>query len=149
MMGQGFGILLEMWKVTKTVNIRIQRKNGLIPYTVIFEDKHALTETEADTQKYYKIAFVHSPAIVLMVQTYMYWGGIPLLLAYAAYSLYYEEHKSWYSYIITTLVGFVYAWGFLMMVFLPTDNLLTIGSCTIYQLSTSFSSTYASSCNDL
>jgi hypothetical protein len=49
----------------------------------------------------------------------MYWGGIPLLLAYAAYSLLYEEHESWYSYTVTTLVGFVYAWGFLMMVFPP------------------------------
>jgi len=61
MLGQGFGILLEMWKVTKTVNIRVQRTNSLIPYTVIFEDKHVLTETEADTQKYDKIAFVCSP----------------------------------------------------------------------------------------
>lgn len=46
----------------------------------------------------------------------MYYAGIPLLLVYAIYSLIYEEHKSWYSYIITTLVGFVYTWGFLMMV---------------------------------
>lgn len=60
MMGQGFGILLEMWKVTKTVNIRIQRTNSLIPYTIIFEDKHVLTVTEAETQKYDKIAFVRS-----------------------------------------------------------------------------------------
>ena len=65
MMGQGFGILLEMWKVTKTVNIRVQRTNGLIPYTVIFEDKHVLTETEANTQKYDKIAFVDPSATVL------------------------------------------------------------------------------------
>lgn len=46
----------------------------------------------------------------------MYWGGVPLLLAYAVYSLMYDEHKSWYSFIVTTLVGFVYAWGFMMMV---------------------------------
>ena len=65
MMGQGFGILLEMWKVTKTVNIRVRRTNGLIPYTVIFEDKHVLTETEANTQKYDKIAFVDPSATVL------------------------------------------------------------------------------------
>ncbi len=58
MIGQGFGILLEMWKVTKTVNIKVQRTNSLIPYTIIFEDKHVLTETEAETQKYDKIAFV-------------------------------------------------------------------------------------------
>jgi hypothetical protein len=41
---------------------------------------------------------------------------VPLLLAYAVYSLLYETHKSWYSFIITTLVGSVYAYGFLMMV---------------------------------
>jgi len=60
MLGQGFGILLEMWKVTKTVNVRIQRTNSLIPYKIIFEDKHVLSEMEADTQKYDKIAFVHT-----------------------------------------------------------------------------------------
>jgi hypothetical protein len=60
MAGQGFGILLEMWKVTKTVNIRLQRTNSIIPYRLIFEDKHVLSETEAETQKYDKIAFVSS-----------------------------------------------------------------------------------------
>jgi len=58
MAGQGFGILLEIWKVTKTVNIRIQPSNGIIPYRVIFEDKHVLTQTEADTKEYDRIAFV-------------------------------------------------------------------------------------------
>jgi Cleft lip and palate transmembrane protein 1 (CLPTM1) len=149
MLGQGFGILLEMWKVTKTVNIRIQRTNSLIPYTVIFEDKHVLTETEADTQKYDKIAFVcFTPTVELILQTYMYWGGIPLLLSYAVYSLYYEEHKSWYSYTITTLVGFVYAWGFLMMVLLLQIT-LTSGSRIVYQLSSPFSRTHATSYNGL
>jgi hypothetical protein len=42
--------------------------------------------------------------------------AVPLLLAYAGYSLKYETHKSWYSFIIATLVGSVYAYGFLMMV---------------------------------
>lgn len=40
---------------------------------------------------------------------------MPLLLAYAIYSVYYDSHKSWYSFIISTLVGSVYAYGFLMM----------------------------------
>ena len=35
----------------------------------------------------------------------------PLLVGYAIYSVVYEEHKSWYSYIVGTLVGFVYAFG--------------------------------------
>jgi hypothetical protein len=39
-----------------------------------------------------------------------------LLIAYSIYSLVHETHKSWYSFIITTLVGSDYANGFLTMV---------------------------------
>ena len=77
----------------------------------------------------------------------MYWGGIPLLLSYAVYSLLYDEHKSWYSYTVTTLVGFVYFWGFLMMVpsltFCP--QYLSLGPRIIHQLPPSLSSPHASS----
>ena len=66
MAGQGFGILLELWKVTKTVNIRIQPTNNIIPYRILFEDKHVLSETEAETQKYDKIAFVSSLGRILI-----------------------------------------------------------------------------------
>ncbi|EMC96792.1 hypothetical protein BAUCODRAFT_34186 [Baudoinia panamericana UAMH 10762] len=112
MFGQGMGIAIEAWKVTKTVNVRVRdpppnswaAKLGL-PKTVVFEDKHKLSETEEKTEEYDAIAF-----------KYMGILAIPLLLAYAVYSLIYESHKSWYSFIITTLVGSVYAYGFLMMV---------------------------------
>ena len=109
--GQGVGIAIEAWKITKTVDVRIREPgpnsyfNGILPYVVVFEDKHVLSETEQQTEEYDKIAFK--------------WMGIvavPLLGAYAVYSLMYESHKSWYSFTITTLVGSVYAYGFLMMV---------------------------------
>ena len=58
MIGQGFGIVIEMWKITKTVDVRIQRTNSIIPYKIIFDDKHVLSEKEAETQEYDKIAFV-------------------------------------------------------------------------------------------
>jgi hypothetical protein len=109
--GQGMGIAIEFWKVTKTVNVRVREPGpnssfrGILPYVVVFEDKHKLSETEEKTDEYDKIAF-----------KYMGMIAVPLLLAYAAYSLMYETHKSWYSFIITTLVGSVYAYGFLMMV---------------------------------
>lgn len=112
MFGQGLGIAIEAWKVTKAVNVRVRvpaagtyaARFGL-PYTVVFEDKHKLSETEEKTEEYDKIAF-----------RYMGIVAVPLLAAYAVYSLIYETHKSWYSFIITTLVGSVYAYGFLMMV---------------------------------
>jgi len=42
---------------------------------------------------------------------YLAIATVPLVIAYSIYSLVYESHKSWYSYIINTLVGFVYTFG--------------------------------------
>jgi hypothetical protein len=108
--GQGFGILLEAWKITKMVDVRLREPGPdsafkFLPYVIVFEDKHKLSDTEKKTQEYDQIAF-----------RYLYICAVPLLLAYAIYSLIYETHKSWYSYVIETLVGSVYAYGFLMMV---------------------------------
>lgn len=103
---QGMGIVLEFWKITTVVNVRIRdAPNSIIPYRIAFEDKHVLSETEEKTKEYDAVAF-----------KYMYMIAVPLLIAYGAYSLKYESHKSWYSFIIATLVGSVYAYGFLMMV---------------------------------
>jgi len=104
---QGMGIFIELWKITTVVNVRIRpaAPNSLIPYRIAFEDKQVLTETEEKTKEYDAIAF-----------KYLYMIAVPLLIAYAGYSLKYDTHKSWYSFIITTLVGSVYAYGFLMMV---------------------------------
>ncbi|KAJ2988840.1 hypothetical protein NUW58_g3771 [Xylaria curta] len=104
---QGIGIVIEFWKITTIVNVRVRPAppGSFIPYRIAFEDKYKLSETEEKTKEYDEIAF-----------KYMYIAGVPLLIGYAIYSLYYESHKSWYSYIITTLVGSVYAYGFLMMV---------------------------------
>ncbi|KAH8888851.1 cleft lip and palate transmembrane 1 [Thozetella sp. PMI_491] len=104
---QAIGILIELWKVTTIVNVRLRPAppGSMVPYYISFEDKHKLSETEEKTKEYDEIAF-----------KYMYVAGVPLLIAYGVYSLVYDTHKSWYSYVITTLVGSVYAYGFLMMV---------------------------------
>src|SRR5271168_654682 len=101
------GIVIELWKITKVVDVRIRPASAgsLIPYRIAFEDKHVLSDTEEKTKEYDAIAF-----------KYLYIVAVPLLIAYAIYSLIYDTHKSWYSFIITTLVGSVYAYGFLMMV---------------------------------
>ena len=43
---------------------------------------------------------------------YVSYVAIPLLAAYSVYSLVYETHRGWYSYIISTLTSFVYMFGF-------------------------------------
>ncbi|KAK5993682.1 Putative lipid scramblase CLPTM1 [Cladobotryum mycophilum] len=104
---QVVGIVIEFWKITTVVNVRFRPSapGSFLPYWFVFEDKHKLTETEEKTKEYDQIAF-----------KYMYIVAVPLLIAYGIYSLKYESHKSWYSFIITTLVGSVYAYGFLMMI---------------------------------
>ncbi|KAI6250644.1 Cleft lip and palate transmembrane protein 1 [Erysiphe necator] len=105
LVSQGMGILLELWKITTIVNICIRPSDNIMGFKIAFEDKHVLSVIEEKTKEYDAMAF-----------KYMYMIAIPLLLAYAGYSLAYETHRSWYSFVIATLVGSVYAYGFLMMV---------------------------------
>jgi hypothetical protein len=39
----------------------------------------------------------------------------PLIIGYSVYSLYYDKHKSWYSWVLGSLVGAVYTFGFILM----------------------------------
>lgn len=105
LIGQGFGIAVEAWKITKSVNVRIVVVDSVIPYRVRFEDKRQLNETEKATKEYDADA-----------TKYLLYASIPLLIMYAVYSVIYEEHKGWWSFIVTTLVGFVYLYGFLTMI---------------------------------
>lgn len=37
------------------------------------------------------------------------------MVGYAAYSLLNQQHRGWYSWVLNSLVGFVYMFGFVMM----------------------------------
>ena len=39
----------------------------------------------------------------------------PITAGYAVYSLFYQEHTSWYSWLVSTAMGFVNTFGFIMM----------------------------------
>lgn len=94
---QGFGLLIEAWKITKAVDIKlIPSTAGVLPYKLEITDKHVLSEDELKTQEYDRLAF-----------KYVSWGTTPLLIGYTVYSMYYNEHRSWYSFTVTTLVSFV------------------------------------------
>ncbi|KAH8551870.1 cleft lip and palate transmembrane protein 1-domain-containing protein [Umbelopsis sp. PMI_123] len=105
LIGQGFGLLIEIWKVFKALKYEVYRVPGsIIPRIRLQENAQELTETESETKKYDEMAY-----------RYLSWIAYPLLFGYAIYSLYYDEHKSWYSYVLKTLVGFVYMFGFITM----------------------------------
>nr|AAW27623.1 SJCHGC02352 protein [Schistosoma japonicum] len=50
-----------------------------------------------------------------MAFRYLSWILFPLLAAYCGYSLVYEEHRGWYSWILSVSYGFLLTFGFIMM----------------------------------
>lgn len=96
------GLVIEIWKIHKVVNIKIDT-SGTIP-KIKFENR-VKNEKVDKTNEYDVEAFKYFQ--------YLMW---PLLVGYVIYSLIYEEYKGWYSFIISTLVGFVYMFGFLALV---------------------------------
>lgn len=46
---------------------------------------------------------------------YMSWASVPMILGYTIYSFIYNEHKGLYSFVLNTLVGTIYTFGFINM----------------------------------
>ncbi|KAF9927167.1 hypothetical protein FBU30_003447 [Linnemannia zychae] len=105
LIGQGVGLAIELWKVKKALKVDIvPATSGILPWRLHFNTAEPLTDLEEKTKEYDEEAF-----------KYLTYAAFPLLGCYAIYSLIYEEHKSWYSFIVSTLVGFVYTFGFIKM----------------------------------
>ena len=101
LVSSGIGILIEAWKINKTM---ITSRINTFPYIKVTE-RYKPSRLTQKTQKYDRLAF-----------NYLSYALFPLMLAYTGYSLVYESHKSWYSFVIGTMVGFVYTFGFISMV---------------------------------
>ncbi|XP_001844023.2 cleft lip and palate transmembrane protein 1 homolog [Culex quinquefasciatus] len=98
------GLGIEVWKIQKVVNISITRENllfGFLP-RITFSDKGSYVESS--TKQYDNLAF-----------KYLSWLCFPLLVAYGIYSVIYQDHKGWYSFILNMLYGFLLTFGFIMM----------------------------------
>jgi len=97
----GMGCLIEAWKVTRAFDVSIERAPRSVPRLRIREKESALkSETarhDADAMRYMSYALY------------------PLCIIYAGYSLHTHEHKSWYSFVLNSLVGAVYTFGFVLM----------------------------------
>jgi len=94
----GFGILLDIWKISKASKVI---KIDKFPYYA-FEDKD--TYVRSETKEYDRIAM-----------RYMSYAIFPMIIGYTIYSVFYNEHKGWYSFILNTLVGCIYTFGFIQM----------------------------------
>ena len=96
--GTGFEILLEIWKIKQASTFQRMDK---FPY-FYFGDKEDYVNS--DTKEYDEIAM-----------KYLSWAAFPLIGCYTIYSVLYNEHKGWYSFMINTLVGSIYTFGFINM----------------------------------
>ena len=93
------GLLIDVWKLRKMVRVRIsptERWFGVVPALRI----EATASYGGRTAEYDAMAFRYL--------SYALW---PLVAGYAVYTLIYDTHKGWYSWVINSLVGAVYTFG--------------------------------------
>ncbi|XP_035476195.2 cleft lip and palate transmembrane protein 1-like protein isoform X2 [Scophthalmus maximus] len=95
----GVGSIIEVWKVKKAFKIQVFWKGG--KPTFLFGK---LDESERRTEEYDTLAM-----------KYLSYLLYPLCIGGAVYALIYLRYKSWYSWLINSLVNGVYAFGFLFM----------------------------------
>lgn len=98
------GLGIEVWKIQKVVDFKFNKENrlfGLIPKLTI-NDKGSYVDSS--TKEYDNLAF-----------KYLGWLCFPLLFGYGLYSIIYNEHKGWYSFLLNMLYGFLLTFGFIMM----------------------------------
>ena len=95
----GLGIAIEVWKIMRASKVTKEDQEKIEND----EQSHTGLRTK-ETDEYDKTAM-----------KYLSYVAYPLVICYAIYSLIYDEHKGWYSFIIGSLVGAVYVFGFITM----------------------------------
>ncbi|RYR44767.1 hypothetical protein Ahy_A08g041048 isoform C [Arachis hypogaea] len=96
----GIGVVIEFWKIGKAMRIEIDR-TGKIPMLRL-RDRESYVRNK--TKEYDDIAMKYLSYVLFL-----------LVAGFSIYSLMYERHKSWYSWILSSLTSCVYMFGFIMM----------------------------------
>ncbi|PIN15789.1 Transmembrane protein [Handroanthus impetiginosus] len=96
----GIGCCIEFWKIGKAMHIEIDR-SGKIPM-LRFRDRESYAKNK--TKEYDDLAMKYLSYVLFF-----------LAACFSLYSLKYERHKSWYSWILSSLTSCVYMFGFIMM----------------------------------
>ncbi|KDP24214.1 hypothetical protein JCGZ_25871 [Jatropha curcas] len=96
----GIGCCIEFWKIGKAMHIEIDR-SGKIPM-LRFRDRESYAGNK--TKEYDDLAMKYLSYVLFF-----------LVACSSVYSLMYERHKSWYSWILSSLTSCVYMFGFIMM----------------------------------
>jgi len=98
------GLGIEVWKIGKVVDVSIDHDRqfmGIFP-CVVFTDKGSYEAS--GTKEFDRMAFKYLGILLF-----------PLGIGYIIYSVIYNEHKGWYSFILSSSYGFLLTFGFIMM----------------------------------
>merc|ERR1719419_630649 len=98
------GLGIEIWKVTKVQDVTFDFDNkifGILP-RIKLDDKKDYEDS--GTKEFDRMAF-----------RYLGMALFPLAFCYCIYSVIYNEHKGWYSFILGSTYGFLLTFGFIMM----------------------------------
>ncbi|CAM6082675.1 unnamed protein product [Calypogeia fissa] len=100
LLSSGIGCCIEFWKIGKAMHIEIDRSRGFPLLRFRDRDSYANNKTKEYDD---------------MAMKYLSYALYPMVACFAIYSLTYEQHKSWYSWILSSLTSCVYTFGFIMM----------------------------------
>uniref|UniRef100_A0A803KNK9 Cleft lip and palate associated transmembrane protein n=1 Tax=Chenopodium quinoa TaxID=63459 RepID=A0A803KNK9_CHEQI len=100
LVSSGIGCCIEFWKIGKAMHIELDR-SGRIPL-LRFKDRDSYKMNK--TKEYDDIAMKYLSYLLFF-----------LVVCSSIYSLKYERHKSWYSWILSSMTQCVYMFGFIMM----------------------------------
>lgn len=95
---------IEVWKIKKVATFTFDYERKMLGIFPRISFKFTSSYVESETQQYDRLAF-----------RYLSWLLFPLLAAYAIYSLIYEEHRGWYSWVLSMLYGYLLTFGFIAM----------------------------------
>jgi len=94
----GISIAMDVWKVTRVCSFKLIPKFPFIGIT------YQSDYTQSKTDDYDATAIKFMSMLLF-----------PCFIAYSVYSFMYKPHKGFYSYIVGTLAGGVYLFGFILM----------------------------------
>jgi len=100
LLSNSVGLVIELWKIQKSIHFTFFDKNGQLN----FQWNDSKSHFKSQTMIYDEIATSHLGFVTM-----------PLVIGYGIYSLLYQKHKCWYSWILNSLVGFIYMFGFITM----------------------------------
>ena len=98
------GLGIEVWKITKVSDVSIDPERkilGIFP-KIIINDKGDYEES--GTKEFDRMAFKYLGMVCF-----------PLAICYCIYSMIYNEHTGWYSFVLGSTYGFLLTFGFIMM----------------------------------